>query len=141
MSKNWIFFRIIGALLFIVLLVAGGIALYNAGWSQGYVASTAADNSITAPAAPNAIVYPGYYHGFFGPLSHMFPIILIVLGVLIILRMIFRPYMPPGMGYMGYGHHGHMMHGPWAMKSADWRKWCEEAAQEGEKETSHKKDA
>ena len=39
-KKNWILARALGAVITIGLLVAGGVLVYRAGWSQGYVASS-----------------------------------------------------------------------------------------------------
>ena len=39
MSKKWFWMRALVMLVIVGLLVVGGVALYRAGWSQGYVAS------------------------------------------------------------------------------------------------------
>jgi hypothetical protein len=39
-KKNWIWARVLVAVVTIGLLVTGGVLVYRAGWSQGYVASS-----------------------------------------------------------------------------------------------------
>lgn len=41
MSKKWIVWRVVATLLLVGLLIAGGVAAYRAGWSQGYGAGQA----------------------------------------------------------------------------------------------------
>ena len=66
------FFRLFLTLLLIGGLVAGGIALFNTGWSQGYAAGTlsvvpaGADGGAVAPRLPYAYVVPYYGSGFGG---------------------------------------------------------------------------
>lgn len=36
MSKKWILWRVLAVLFFVGLLIAGGLAIYYLGWSQGY---------------------------------------------------------------------------------------------------------
>lgn len=94
---GYFFVRLIVALLVFGLLIAGGVALYNAGQAQGYALGVAAASSGEGtnllPAAP------GYYYpymlprfGFYGPLLCILPI----LGLLVFLSFgfFFRPRHP-----------------------------------------------
>ena len=132
MRAGRIVFSIITTLVVLGLLILGGVALYNAGWSQGYgAASLAASASSTASGgqavqpAPGVVapgvVAPGYvapfYYGypfyrpwFFGPWSCIFPI-LGILAFFFLLRLLFIPF-------FGWGFHRRrwMMEGhgsPW----------------------------
>ena len=127
MQPGRIVFRIISAFVIIGLLIVGGVALYNAGWSQGYgTASLAASASSAAtggqavqPApgfvgpgfvAPYTYGYPFYRPWFFGPWSCLFPI-LAILAFFFLFRLLFIPF-------FGWGFHRRrwMMEGhgpPW----------------------------
>ena len=111
MSKSWTIVRIAGALVLIGLLVAGGFALYNAAWSQGYMASAAAGSEaaqVAPPAYPQPVLYPGLYNlGLF-----LFPAVLLGLALMFGLRLIFMPLYRP---WRRYPFHPRMMrhfHGP-----------------------------
>jgi hypothetical protein len=61
---GWIIFRIIGTLLLIGFLIAGGVMLYHTGQAQGYAAGlAAAGQEQTAPAPSNGL-WPYYNFGW-----------------------------------------------------------------------------
>jgi len=95
MNKSWIIFRVVGAIVAIGLLVAGGFALYNAAWTQGYAASSAAATAMQLPQ-------PAFYTGLYGLGLVLFPAVLLGLALMLGLRLLFRPFMRP---WMGYGYH------------------------------------
>ncbi len=79
MFGRGVFFRIFVALLLLGVLTAGGVALYRAGWAQGYQAGALAAHSGGSGATPQVPYYGypplGFYPGFgfpfffpFGPL-------------------------------------------------------------------------
>ncbi len=67
MSKKWFWVRALVMLVIVGLLAVGGVALYRAGWSQGYMASPPVvegeEGAITSPG----LGYPGWhlYHAPF----------------------------------------------------------------------------
>ena len=70
MFKKYSFLGIFLRILFVALLVAGGIALYRAGYTQGYVAGAAVEvsgDSITLPERfhPGLMPYRMHPKGFF----------------------------------------------------------------------------
>ena len=68
MSKKWILWRVLATLLLVGLLIAGGVATYRAGWSQGYGVGQVAvegEEGVTLP-------YPTHDFGRIGrPLAFM----------------------------------------------------------------------
>jgi len=123
MFRNGLFFRVIGVLLLVGLMVAGGFMAYQTGVARGVtqapvVATAIAQAAENGQAAPNPSMY-GYGHTYgpgLYPYHHFgfFPFgvcgsILLVFFFFGLLRMIFfRPWQ---------GSWGHRMHGPWGK---DW---------------------
>jgi hypothetical protein len=122
MRTGRIVFSIITFFVVVGLLILGGVALYNAGWSQGYGAaslaastcSTATGGQAVQPApgvvAPYYYGYPFYRPWFFGPWSCIFPI-LGIFALFFLFRLLFFPF-------FGWGFHRRrwMMEGhgsPW----------------------------
>jgi len=122
----FIFFRLIGLLLLIGLIVGGGAMAYRAGIAQGIsqspavatAISKAAENGQVAPALPPMLVGRGYGPGFYpmmGVHPFFFPFGGICLGLFFLflffgfVKMMFFRRMWHG------GHNGH--HGPWGR---DW---------------------
>lgn len=121
MSRNGFIFRLIGVLLLLGLVAAGGFMAYKAGVAQGIAQAPevaaaiekSAENGQVVPVPP--MMYgPGYgygypygfgYHHFnpFGAICFSFLFLFLFFGAM---RLIFFR----GMRH-GWGHHGH--HGPW----------------------------
>ncbi|MEA3339982.1 MAG: hypothetical protein U9R15_08455 [Chloroflexota bacterium] len=58
MTKKWILWRVLATLILAGLLIAGGVATYRAGWSQGYGASQLAaegEEGVTLPYPPSGL--------------------------------------------------------------------------------------
>jgi hypothetical protein len=123
MSRNGFIFRLIGVLLLLGLVAAGGFMAYKTGVAQGIAQAPevaaaiekSAENGQVAPVPPMygygyGYGYPhpygfGYPHHFnpFGAICFSFLFLFLFFGAM---RMIFFRRM----GH-GWGHHGH--HGPW----------------------------
>lgn len=121
MFRNGFIFRLIGVLLLLGLVAAGGFMTYKAGVAQGIAQAPqvaeaiqqAAEDGNTAPIPP--MYGHGYGYGYpyaFGYRHHFNPFGAICFSILFLffffgfLKMIFfRPWR------RGWGHHGH--HGPW----------------------------
>ena len=129
MFRRGIFFRVLGALLFLALLAVSGAAIHRAGVAQGYalgVATAVESGELPEGTLPNnpmqmmsymyARPFGWYGHGFhpFGGIGFIFPMFFGLLFFFFIMRMIFRPW--GWGGPHGYGHHGPP---PWAK---DWEK-------------------
>jgi hypothetical protein len=146
MHKGWFVLRLIGSLVLLGVLVVGGIALFNAGWSQGYMtASLAAAPSAAAPAPVMPYGYythPMFFHGFLG-FGLLIPLLLLGLAFLVGLRMLFfRPIM---MWHGGFPSHHFGPHGPMGGRfdpqemekwRQEWQKWHEQSPAAGEKTES-----
>lgn len=110
MFRRGMFFRVLGAILLLVLLVAGGFAIYRTGVMQGYALGVTAELGNVPGAAPEvpALVMPylyarpygGYGPGFppFGGFGFIFPLFLGLLFFFLLIRLIFRPW---GWGWSG----------------------------------------
>jgi hypothetical protein len=115
MFRNGFIFRLIGVLLLLGLVAAGGYMTYKAGMAQGIAQSPdiaaaiekASENGQPAPFTPMyGYGYPhpyGFGHPhFFNPFFALCGSILFLFFFLGAMRMIFfRPWR------MGWGHHGH----------------------------------
>lgn len=109
-----IVFRLIGAVLLIALLVAGGTFVYRAGVAQGVTQAPEVAEAIQQSAEdgnPNPMFNRGYGYGYpfhngfgFFPFGFCFSILLLFFffGML---RFIFRPW--------AWGKHGHGHWGKW----------------------------
>jgi hypothetical protein len=129
-----IVFRIIGALLLIALLVAGGTFVYQAGVTQGISQAPEVAQAIQQSAEdgnPNPMFNRGYgygypfHHGFgFGPHFGFLPFgfcfsILLVFFFFGMLRFIFRPW---AWHKHGHGHWGKHWEGGVPPKFDEWHK-------------------
>ena len=143
MSKKWFWMRALVTLVIIGLLVVGGLALYRAGWSQGYVAGQLAVEGGEGAMAPPSFGYPGRFFGFMP--YHPFgasPLLLIPLALLffavigklirfVIWGTVWRPAMagPRPMHWRRFHRHwrhGPPPHGPMPPWCWDWEELSEE---------------
>lgn len=115
MSHKFGWVRFLATLLFIGLLVGGGIALFQSGWNQGFLAGVASD---VAPGTSQVV--PPYYwqmargmgfghpFGFFGGLAFFFLFLFLIGGM-------FRMFAwRRWSAHAGTGWHGHGHMPPWA---------------------------
>jgi hypothetical protein len=121
MYRRSLFLRLALALVLLVILFAGGAALYRIGWSQGYQAyalSAAVQGNEASPQIPPYAFYqPGYFwpwHGFpffFAPFGLCFGIGFFLL-IFFLIGGVFRRWNRwnwrggPGSGYWGPGKGG-----------------------------------
>jgi hypothetical protein len=114
------FLRLLGFLVLVGLLIAGGALIYQAGQNQGYLLGQAAAGA-EAPAgvqpAPLAPGYLPYYYyrphfGFF-PFGGFFGLFLGALLIFFLLRLVFWPR---HWGYHGWGHR----YGGWHDHPHEW---------------------
>ncbi len=118
MFRFGFFWRLILALLLVGVLAASGMALFRAGWAQGYqtgALSAAPSGSEVAPRPPLYYPYPGYgFYPFFAPFG-CFPIIGLFFLLLFLFGGLFRPWgMRRWYGHPGYSDWGHGPVPPWA---------------------------
>ncbi len=108
-NKSSIVFRVIGALLFITLICAGGFMAFQAGHAQGFMQASAMEAAGTAsqPLSEGQLPHYGYslmYPPFF---SHIgFSGIILMFFVLIFIGSIFRHFV------FGYPYRGCYPYGP-----------------------------
>lgn len=134
-ERNFVWLRVIGALILLAGLVAGGYLLFQAGQAQGYALGAASGNNggaQAAPSAPGAVPAPPYAYGpgygygywrphafgffpFFGGFGCLIPLLFFFL-FFGLLRFVFWGHRPwgwrhgygPGYGPgPGYWHHHH----------------------------------
>lgn len=142
MFRHGFVWRLIATLLFVGLLVAGGFALFRAGFAQGYqvaaLTAKAGSTGSTAPAVPGAGMMPFYgmyprygfgpgfgFPGFFSPFRFLFGIGFFFLMLFLvggfIRMMVFGSFMRrrwAAAGQPGNWEHGPWGHGPW--RSGPW---------------------
>jgi hypothetical protein len=128
MYRNGFVFRIIGAVLLIALLVAGGTFVYRAGVAQGIsqapqvaqaIQQSAEDGNGSPMMYGHGYGYPSHPEGFgrhfgFG-LFHFFGFFIFLFFFFGLLRLIFRPW---AWGKHGHGHWG----GKWEGRFDEWHK-------------------
>jgi hypothetical protein len=139
-GRGFFFLRLLGVVILVGVMLAGGALLFRAGQAQGYqmgVAASAAANAAggqapsTAPLAPYG---PGYWpaYGPYYPYAHFgfFPFgwlcgsIFFVFLILFLIRWIFFPHRwrhdgKGGWGQHGWGEHSHE-HGPYGWGPYGW---------------------
>jgi hypothetical protein len=127
-------------LIIIGLLILGGYALYNTGWSQGYTLGQLAAGHEGQAVAP----YMPFGFGFPGPLLTILLLLLLFVVIsklfhLLIWTMIGGRWMMAGgpwhMADGPQGRHWHRHHGPMPPWWQDWEKPSEEQSGEAEPDT------
>ena len=139
MSKKWLVWRALAALIVVGLLVVGGLAVHYVGWSEGYAAGQLAaegEEGAPAPYGPYGFRWPGRPFGFtpflFG--GALFRIVLLVVLLVVIGKLLrFVAWAIAGGPPMGgpwarhwHRPHGHWAHGPMPPWFHGWQGWCEE---------------
>ncbi|MFL7891974.1 MAG: hypothetical protein ACK2UM_12840 [Anaerolineales bacterium] len=131
MYRVGIFIRVLLAILLVAVIVAGGVAIYRAGWAQGFRVSTITaggeeiDSGMLVPGFGGYMYgphYPGFGFPFFGVclgIGFIFLIMFLVRGLL-------RPW------GAGYPHYGKWRYGPMPPWVKDWEEFRQKKA--GEKE-------
>ena len=135
MYRRGIFFRIVLAILLVVLIVGGGMAAYRMGWGQGYLAGAATESSeglepgLMMPGFGGQLYrpfYPGFGFPFFGlclGIGFIFLIMFLVGGLL-------KPW--GRRGWAGYPHHGKWKHGPMPPWAKEWAEYQQKMAEDRE---------
>jgi len=114
------------AVIIIGLLITGGVLIYRAGWSQGYVATGGAEDAI-APYMPHRFVHPGRPLGSARFLFGAGLFFLLFVGIGHLFRLLTWKRMPAGGPWAG-GHHPYGPVPPWYR---GWEKPSEEQAGSG----------
>ncbi|NMB54562.1 MAG: hypothetical protein GYA15_07650 [Leptolinea sp.] len=108
MSHNAsIVFRVLGAVLLIILIAVGGFMVFQAGQAQGYALGAASVGS-AGIQAPNAAV-PLYEPGSMGMVHHFTPF----LGFYAIIPALIGLFIVFGIFRVFFCGHRYMHHGPW----------------------------
>ena len=134
MYRRGIFFRIVLAIILVLLIVAGGAATYRMGWGQGYLAGSALESveglesGWMAPAFRGHLYGP-YYPGFGFPFLGLCFGIGFIFLIMFLLGGIFRPWQQ-----RRWAHHGNWGP-PWA------KDWEEYQRYKAEKEESTEEQA
>lgn len=134
MYRRGIFFRIVLAIILVLLIVAGGAATYRMGWGQGYLAGSALESveglesGWMAPAFRGHLYGP-YYPGFDFPFLGLCFGIGFIFLIMFLLGGIFRPWQR-----RRWAHHGNWGP-PWA------KDWEEYQRYKAEKEESTEEQA
>jgi hypothetical protein len=103
--------RILAAILVVGLLIAAGVLVYRAGFTQGWAQAALVSGEEGQRAVPGFPYYPGFYRPHFGffPGFPLFGLFFFGLFILFLFRWLFRPW---GWGHPGHWHaHPHTHHG------------------------------
>jgi hypothetical protein len=120
MSKRWFLWRVVAALVFVGLLIAGGLAIYYLGWSQGYGTGqlpTEGEGGAPLPYLSRGSGYVGRPFAFAMCTGLIFKI-----GALLLLFCIIGKILR----FFAWGMFGRpwMMSGPWSKRWASyWRRY------------------
>ena len=92
--RGWIVFRILGAVLLVILVLAGVGLAYRAGFTQGVAQAAILARGDGLQAVPAYPFYPGFWGPHFGffPVFPLFGFFLFGLFFLFALRLLFRPW-------------------------------------------------
>jgi hypothetical protein len=102
MYRHGVIWRILAAVLLVGFLTVGGVALYRAGWANGYqaaaLASASGGQSGTSPAPLYGTYGPGFFWPGFGfpffffPFGPLLGFGFLLLVFFLISRLFFRPW-------------------------------------------------
>lgn len=112
MSRKWIVWKVLASLILVGLLVAGGFAVYYAGWTRGHNADQLAEGEeAEAPSyLPEGFVHPAWrlamHHRSFGVAGLVFRVILTCLFFIVVCKLIRFVIWGPRWGFA--------MMGPWS---------------------------
>ena len=135
MYRRGIFFRIVLAILLVVVIVAGGMAAYRMGWGQGYLAGAASasgeglESGLVMPGFGGYLYrpfYPGFGFPFFGlcfGIGFIFLIMFLLGGVL-------KPW--SRRRWAGHPRHGKWEDGPMPPWAKEWQEFRQKKNAEGE---------
>lgn len=134
MYRRGIFFKIVLAILLVVVIIGGGFAVYRMGWGHGYLAGTALASS--EGVEPGLLMqgfgghlyrpfYPGFGFPFFGLCFGIGFISLIMFMVGGLLK-------PWGRRRWGHPHHGKWAYGPKPPWAKEWEEYQQKMADDGD---------
>jgi hypothetical protein len=135
MYRIGIFVRVVLGLLLVAVIIAGGVAVYRAGWAQGYQANIIStgggeiDSGMLVPGFRGymyAPLYPGFGFPFFGlclGIGFIFLVMFLVGGLL-------RPW--GWKRWAGHPHHGKWRNGPMPPWVKDWEEFRQKKAEQRE---------
>jgi hypothetical protein len=132
MFRIGFFWRLLLAVLLIGLLAVGGMALFRAGWAQGYQVAvlSPASGEAGVPRLPVYAPYPGYgFMPFFPPFG-----LFVCFGGFLLLFLLFGSMFAGRRHWAGGPWHGGARYGDWGHgPMPPWVKECKERYEEQSK--------
>ena len=138
MYRRGIFFRIVLAIILVLVVVAGGAAVYRMGWGQGYVAGSTLEGG---EGMESGLIVPAYRGHLYGPYypGFGFPFLGLCFGIGFIFLIMFliggiiRPW--HRRRWAGYRHWESGSMPPWAKEWDEFKKYKAEQEETGEEQT------
>ena len=125
MYRRGIFFRIMLAILLVVVIIGGGFAAYRMGWGQGYLAGAAAGSEGLEPG----LMVPGFgghlYRPFYPGFGFPFLGLCFGIGFIFLIMFLVGGLLKPWRrrGWASHPHHGKWEHGPMPPWAKEWEKY------------------
>ena len=144
MYRGGIVVRIVLAITLVVVLVGGGMALYRAGWAQGYQAGTFISNGEGIESVPMVPQFRGLPQQSFMP-GFGFPFFGLCLGIGFVFLVLFlvggllKPWERWRWARHPY-HHGSWEHGPMPPWAKDWEEHHRKSSQDEDEATETEDD-